>query len=139
MLHAILLEHKNTLRTRWIKKTREQRKKILLTAWPKMAESHRPDMQAIAHESVKQRCAGTKFRNDFLFPYINLEDFLKAKNLLLFFQSHGHTLPDVFAHHDLMALLLGRRSTAIQPLYIDGYTIFFCGALVPEAYGNLFA
>ena len=35
--------------------------------------------------------------------------------------------------------VLGRRSTAIQPLYIDGYTIFFCGALVPEAYGYLAA
>ena len=139
MLHAILLEHENTLRARWIKKTREQRKKILLTAWPKMPESHRPDMQAVCRESVEQRRAGTKFRNDFLFPYINLEDLLKAKNLLLFFQSRGHHLPDVFAHHDLMAVLLGRRSTAIQPLYIDGYTIFFCGALVPEAYGHLAA
>ena len=139
MLHAILLEHENTLRTRWIKKSREQRKKILLTAWPKMAESHRPDMQAIAREPVEQRRAGTKFRNEFLFPYINLEDLLRAKNLLLFFQSRGHTLPDAFAHHDLMAVFLGRRSTAIQPLYIDGYTIFFCGFLVPEGYGNLFA
>jgi hypothetical protein len=137
MLHAILLEHENTLRTRWIKKTREQRKKILLTAWPQMAESHRPDMQAISHESVEQRRAGTKFRNAFLFPYINLEDLLKAKNLLLFFQSRGHNLPEVFAHHDLMAAFLGRRSTAIQPLYIDGYTIFFAGVLVPEAYGML--
>ena len=135
MLHAILLEHESTLRTRWIKKSQEQRKKILLTAWPNMAASHRPDFQATGRESVEQRRAGTKFRNDFLFPYINLEDLLKAKNLLLFFQSRGHTKPDVFAHHDLMATLLGRRSTAIQPLYIDGYTMFFCGMLVPEGYG----
>ena len=94
-------------------------------------------MQAISHESIEQRRAGTKFRNTFLFPYINLEDLLTAKNLLLFFQSRGHNLPDVFAHHDLMATFLGRRSTAIQPLYIDGYTMFFCGTLVPEAYGML--
>ena len=46
-------------------------------------------------------------------------------------------MPDVFAHHDLMATLLGRRSTAIQPYYVDGYTMFFCGMLVPEAYGCL--
>ena len=46
MLHAILLEHENTLRTRWIKKSQDQRKKILLTAWPDMAASHRPDFQA---------------------------------------------------------------------------------------------
>jgi hypothetical protein len=139
MLNAILLEHENTLRTRWIKKTREQRKKILLTAWPQMAESHRPDMQAVGRESVEQRRARTNFRNAFLFPYINLEDLLKSKNLLLFFQSRGHNLPDVFAHHDLMAAIIGRRSTAIQPLYIDGYTMFFSGALVPETYGKIVA
>jgi hypothetical protein len=139
MLNAILFEHENTLRTRWIKKTREQRKRILLTAWPQMAESHRPDMQAVCRESIEQRRARTNFRNSFLFPYINLEDLLKSKNLLLFFQSRGHNLPDVFAHHDLMAAFLGRRSTAIQPLYIDGYTMFFSGALVPEAYGMIAA
>ena len=134
-LHAILLEHENTLRIRWIKKTREQRKKLLLTAWPKMAESYRPDMQAIARESIEQRREGTNYRTEFMFPYINLEDLLKAKNLLLFFQSRGHSLPDNFAHHDLMTTLLGRGSTAIHPLYIDGYTMFFCGMLVPEGYG----
>ena len=65
-LHAIVLEHENTLRTRWIKKSREQRKKILLTAWPNMASSHRPDMQAVSRETVEERRGGTKFRNDFL-------------------------------------------------------------------------
>lgn len=136
-LHAILLEHENTLRTRWIKKNQDQRKKILMAAWPNMAASHRPDFQALARESVEERRASTKFRKEFLFPYINLEDLLKARNLLLYFQSRGHTKPDVFAHHDLMAALLGRRSTAIQPPYVDGYTMFFCGMLVPEAYGSL--
>src|SRR5436305_15041085 len=63
MLHAILLEHENTLRTRWTKKSHEQRKKILLTAWPNMAASHRPDFQATGRETVEQRRAGTQFRN----------------------------------------------------------------------------
>src|SRR5271155_4962236 len=45
------LEHENTLRTRWIKKSREQRTKILLTAWPNMASSHRPDMHAVSRET----------------------------------------------------------------------------------------
>jgi hypothetical protein len=139
MLHAILLEHENTIRTRWIKKTHEQRKRVLLAAWPEMPELHRPDMQAITKESVEQRRKGTKFREAFWFPYINLEDLLKAKNLLLFFQSRGHNLPEVFAHHDLMATCLGRRSTAIQPLYVDGYTTFFSGAKVPEGYGTMAA
>jgi len=138
MLHAILLEHENTLRARWIKKSKEQRRKILLTAWPDMADSHRPDFKATGLESVEQRRAGTKFRKELLFPYINLEDLLKAKNLLLFFHSRGYTLPDVFAHHDYMASLLGRRSTGIQPCYVNGYTMYFAGILHQDGYGVCF-
>lgn len=70
ILHDIFLEHQNALRARWIKKSREQRRKILLTAWPNMADSHRPDFKATGLESVEQCGAGTKFRKEFFFPYL---------------------------------------------------------------------
>jgi hypothetical protein len=50
-LNAALLQHEDVLRKRWSKKNHEQRKKILLSAWPKMAATHRPDFQVLRRES----------------------------------------------------------------------------------------
>lgn len=45
-LNKILERHEDTIRKRWIKKTRPQRLKVLLNAWPNMAAVHRPDFEA---------------------------------------------------------------------------------------------
>ena len=59
-----------------------------------MAVMHRPDFHELRNDSKEPpRRNATRFRNEHLFPYINLEDLLKAHNLLLFFQSRGHNLP----------------------------------------------
>ena len=64
-LHNILLQHEDTLRKRWVKKSLPQRKKILLTAWPNMASTHRPDYEAFKRESDDERRKGTRFRNEY--------------------------------------------------------------------------
>lgn len=38
--------HKPTIQSRWAKKSKQKRLKILLDAWPGMAPSHRPDWEA---------------------------------------------------------------------------------------------
>jgi hypothetical protein len=139
-LHSILEQYEDVLRKRWIKKSREQRKKVLLTAWPNMAVTHRPDFGALARETddVRRRNA-SRFGNEYLFPYINLEDLLKPNNLLLFLNSRGYNKPDVFAFFDTQTHRLGDTSRVIQTPFINGYTMLLSGQTTAESYGKLLA
>lgn len=136
-LHEILGRYEELLRKRWMKKTHEQRKKILLAAWPNMSSTHRPDFQALQRESHQQRCNGTKFRDAYLWPYINVEDLTKGKSLLLFLNARGRHLPDEFAHADFDAAHLGHTSFAIRSAFLNLHTMLLRGQTTPEAYGRL--
>ena len=147
-LHDLLLHHEAVIRKRWLKKTQEQRKRVLLSAWPSMATSHRPDYQAFQKDPTADRLFGlprlirplrttTPYRNEFLYPYINLEDLLKTNNLLLFLNSRGHNKPDVFAYFDSKTHHLGRSTGAIQPAYLHGYTMLLTDQTTPTTYGRL--
>jgi hypothetical protein len=136
-LHRILLQHEAVLQKRWLKKTKDQRKKILLSAWPRMPLTHRPEFYAIQRESEEQRRTRSRFRDAYLFPYINQEDLLKAKNLLLLFHSRGHNKPDVFAFFDLKSQKIRRTSGVIVPSYLSGYTMLLTGKTTPETYGSI--
>jgi hypothetical protein len=136
-LHEILERHEGVLRKRWMKKTKQQREKILLSAWPGMATTHRPDFQAFKTESDQRRQNRTQFRDAYLFPYINLEDLSKAKNLLLLLHSRGHTKPHVFAFFDFETQQIGLTSGAIVPPYLGSYTMLLTGETSPETYGRL--
>lgn len=52
---------------------------ILLKAWPDMAAVHRPDFQAFRKEPESAHYAGTRYRDHFIWPYINKEDLTKPK------------------------------------------------------------
>ncbi|MCJ1246838.1 hypothetical protein MMC30_004047 [Trapelia coarctata] len=138
-LHWILERHEEIIRKRWMKKTREQRKKVLLGAWPNMSSTHRPDFQALQRETPQQRSSGTKFREAFLWPYINLEDLSSSKLLLLFLNSRGHHLPEAFAHADYEASHVGMTSLAIQSPFLNEHTILLRGQTTPKTYGQLVA
>lgn len=45
-----------------------------LAVRPNIPQTHRPDFRALERESPKQMQSGTKFRDAFMWPYINLED-----------------------------------------------------------------
>lgn len=103
-----------------------------------MAVTHRPDFDALMRETIDvRRRNASQFRNEYLFPFINLEDLLKANNLLLFLNSRGHNKPDVFAFLDTQTHPLGGTSLAIQPPYVGGYTMLLSGQTSPESYGKL--
>jgi hypothetical protein len=112
-LQKILDRHEGTLRKRWMKKTKAQRREILLTAWPDIPSTHRPDFQAFRKEPHQKGPQGTKFKNAYLWPYITVEDLVQAKSLLLFLNSRGRNPPSKFAHADFEASNLGRVSGAI--------------------------
>ncbi|KAK3669234.1 hypothetical protein LTR78_010888 [Recurvomyces mirabilis] len=139
LLRAIMERHEATIQKRWRKKTKVQRLKILLTAWPEMAASHRPDYFALRKETAEERRAGTKYRAYFLWPYINQEDLTDAKKLLLLFQARGRSSPDVFAIADEQAAHLGFTSGAIVQPFLNNYTMYFSGRSTAEVYGEIVA
>jgi hypothetical protein len=79
-LREVLRRHEATIQRRWSKKSKAQRLNVLLKAWPNMPLTHRPDFDAFRRESEPQRNAGTKFKQDYLWPYINQEDLTKPRS-----------------------------------------------------------
>lgn len=136
MLNQILMRHEETLRKRWTKRTKDARKKVLVQARPSMPERHRPDFRALERESPKQ-LQNSKFRDSFLFPYLNLEDLSQSRPLLLMLNSRGRNLPCAFAHADFEAIHVGHVSGAIQPAFLNEYTMLLHGQTTPETYGKL--
>ena len=110
---------------------------MLLTAWPNMSTTHRPDFVALRSESLVQRKSGTKYKHAYMFPFINLEDLVKAKNLLLLFHSRGHNLPSVFAWTDLKTQSLYFASGAARVLGLEGYTMLLTNQITASTYGRL--
>lgn len=136
-LNAILIRHEEALRKRWLKRTRDQRKKILLTAWPDMPAIHRPDFYALTKETPEQRRGTTKFYDHFLYPEINVHDLTEARLLLVFLNSRGRHRPEEFAHADANATHIGRTSGAIRPAFLNQHTMLLSGQSKPEYYGQL--
>lgn len=136
-LYAILERHEAVIRRRWAKKSQEQRKKILLSAWPNMSSNHRPDYKALQKETPKERARGTKYSDAYLWPYINIEDLIQGKSLLLFLNSRGRNQPEAFSNADLEAAHVGVVSTAIQRPFLNGHTMLLHGQLSCETYGKL--
>jgi hypothetical protein len=134
-LNSILQRYEDILRKRWIKKSKEQRKNLLLAAWPNMSLTHRPDFQAQFRETEEQRRTATRSRDTYLCPYINLEDLCKVKNLLLMLQSRGHNRPHVFSYRDsIMQPAINVR--AINVVHLDKYSMDLSGETA-ETYGRL--
>ncbi|KAF9763319.1 hypothetical protein IL306_003164 [Fusarium sp. DS 682] len=137
-LGKILERHEITLQRRWTKKTRQQRLKILLEAWPGMPTTHRPDFDAFRRETPEQRRAGkTEYRDAFMWPYINQEDLSQTKPLLLLLNARGRNCPSTFASADWEAMHLGTVSEAISAIFLNRYTMVLNGASSVDEYGVL--
>ncbi|KAK1752697.1 hypothetical protein QBC47DRAFT_432351 [Echria macrotheca] len=112
-LRQIVAHLEPVLQHRWTKKTKSERIRILLDAWPSMPSMHRPDMWASPkdisiseeHPEVLQN------RGYYLWPYINQEDLSNCKNLILMIDSRGRHHPSDFAAADFAATRLGRQLT----------------------------
>ncbi|KAH7124217.1 hypothetical protein EDB81DRAFT_812100 [Dactylonectria macrodidyma] len=139
ILVKILARHEETIQKRWTKKTRQQRLRILLKAWPDMPTSHRPDFEAFTKESPEQRERGTQHADSFMWPYINLEDLSQTRLLLLLLNARGHNPPSAFAGADNDAMHLGKVSRAIVPIFLNEHIMVLNGADSAEEYGKLLA
>ncbi|KAF9945186.1 hypothetical protein BGZ72_001585 [Mortierella alpina] len=135
LLNHIVQRHEATIQKRWLKKTREQRKSILLRAWPNMATTHRPDLEAF----FKEENAKTKVRDAYMWPHINQEDLLKPKLLLIFLNSRARNYPSAFAGADHQSFRFATTSYKVPAAFLNEYTMMFTGRNTPETYGELYS
>ncbi|KIW14764.1 hypothetical protein PV08_07549 [Exophiala spinifera] len=134
IIHDILARREEVIRKRWVNKKKEQRKKILLDAWPGMPERHRPDFYELGKTGARSASRNTEA---FKYPYVNQEDLLHGRALLLFLNSRGRNPPHTFAHADLDATHLGQTSKMIIPVFLNGYTMYIAGESDSDTYGRL--
>ena len=80
---------------------------------------------------------GTRYRDCFLWPYINLEDLTKPRTLLLFMSARGRHQPGEFAAADGEAFHFGITSQAIVPAFLNEHVMMFTGRTEPDTYGQL--
>ncbi|KAI1645504.1 uncharacterized protein F4817DRAFT_343539 [Daldinia loculata] len=137
-LRDILMRHEATIQKRWNKKTRQQKQKILLNAWPDMAVTHRPDFDAFWRTGKSHGGASEEnFRDCYLLPQINQEDLLKPKTLLLLLNARGRNSPSEFAAADFEAMHLGLVTNNMRSIFLIGYTLALHGAHNATEYGKL--
>ncbi|KAF2164008.1 hypothetical protein M409DRAFT_68229 [Zasmidium cellare ATCC 36951] len=139
LLRDILDKHEATIQKRWKKKTKEQKRKVITAAWkdddlPKM---HRPDFEAFRRQVDSQGKAGKIQRESFMWPFLNQEDLLKPRSLLLLLNSRGRNSPAEFAAADIEAIHLGIVSFAIKPAFLNEHVMLFTGRNTAETYGQL--
>lgn len=142
LLYDIVSRHEATIQRRWAKKSSKQRLAIIIPAWGfKMAAVHRPDFDAFKKESPQQRVAGggARYRDSFLWPYINQEDLSKAKTLPLLLNARARHPPSAFAGVDGETMHVGIVCQAIVPIFLNQWTMMLNGITKDEDYGRLVA
>jgi hypothetical protein len=131
----ILMCHESTIQKRWFKWKQEQRRAILLKSWgSNMALHHRPDWHAIYGQTDKNE---TESGIALMYPYINQEDLVKPRSLLLFLQSRGKHHRGKFAAADLEAMHLGVSMKRIGAGLLPGYVMMFTNHKQIARYGEL--
>lgn len=130
-LHVIIEHHEETIRKRWLKKTREQRKRILNAVWPGMATSHRPDIDQFKRKRNSQEA--------YKWPSINTDDLSKPKLFLLFLSARARNQPFAFARADINACRFGITSRALIPGFLNEHVMMFTGRTSSNTYGELIA
>ncbi|TLD07975.1 hypothetical protein E2P81_ATG10280 [Venturia nashicola] len=135
-LRDLLMRHESTIRKRWLKKGANWRSKILLTAMPDIPLQHRADFEGYRNLNNRGVQRGrTCSAEAHLMPYINKEDLLHDRHLLLFLNSRGRNPPGVFTWTDAEKAHLALDWTDMNEphTHSDSYMMVFCST--PRDYG----
>lgn len=133
-IRLIIERYESIIHKRWFKRTREQRRRVLLAAWPHMLPHHRPDLEAFRREKAPGPAG---FVDPYLWPYINQEDLLKSKLFLIFLNARGRNPPSAFTGADADSTSFGRAMEKLEVSYLFAYSLMFAGRDTPETYGEL--
>lgn len=79
-----------------------------------------------------------KFREAYLWPYINVHDLSKAKTLPLFLAARAQDTPNTFAHAEFEAIRLGIVSESVMTPFLNNHT-FMLNRWDRHRYGELIA
>lgn len=131
VLNRIVERHESAIRKRWTKRTTEQRRKLLLRAWPGMPRKHSPDFWAFLKKLDDV--------NAYKWPQINQEDLVKSKLFLMMVNSRARSYPSAFAAADMELWRFGFASGKIRPIFLNEYVMMFTGRDTPETYGQLYS
>jgi hypothetical protein len=138
-LNAIIIRHEALIRKRWLKKSTSQRRAVLLETWPDMTESHRPDCLELANnlkEALQLRDKITSPSDACTWPYVNLEDLLKPKSLLIFLNARGRNAPMSFARSEHKFNPLAECSPCRPEPEVDKYLLYLSSDPDPLQYGS---
>ncbi|PIA88908.1 hypothetical protein CB0940_07670 [Cercospora beticola] len=136
LLKKILERHEATIQKRWLKKTREQKRKIILAAWGgTMPVTHRPDFAVF--RKMTERGVGAQYRSELMWPFINQEDLTKPKTLLLFLNARGRNDPCDFAAAEYESMHIGIVTESITPAFLNLHVMLFNGKRTEAEYGRL--
>ncbi|KAF7596848.1 hypothetical protein BBP40_012448 [Aspergillus hancockii] len=86
-----------------------------------------PHLDAFRRVSESDRDRGTKYRDCFMWSYINQEDLLNTKALPLLLNARGRHPPSQFAATDMGAVRLGMVTKAIMPISLNGHVMILNG------------
>ncbi|KAF2821817.1 hypothetical protein CC86DRAFT_410896 [Ophiobolus disseminans] len=139
-INTILTFHEARIRKHWLKKSKAQKQNLLLKAWPNMSSRYRPDIERrLSGRDANLTIAEAQEEEypEFKWPYINLEDLLRPKALLIFVNSRGHHHPDEFAYSDLELAPIFKLRKEFLANRQENVTMAFIGRRSPETYGEV--
>ncbi|KAK5125371.1 hypothetical protein LTR85_000480 [Meristemomyces frigidus] len=137
-LHSILERHEAVIQKRWMKKTKTQKQKVILAAWPGMSANHRPDFDAARRASSGNRSVQkTTHKDAFMWPDMNQEDLLRPRTLLILLNAKGRNSPCAFWKLDIDACHVGYTISAIEEPYLNRHTMLFKDRTTAETFGEL--
>jgi hypothetical protein len=94
-LNAIVQRHEGAIRIRWRRKSPAKRRELLQVVFPGIPDLHRPDVDNM-HGNFTDCPCGQPYHaatSSELRPYINSEDLLDAKSLLVFINARARNRP----------------------------------------------
>ncbi|KAI0158065.1 hypothetical protein GGR57DRAFT_510319 [Xylariaceae sp. FL1272] len=112
---------------------------LLFASWPRMPKSHRPDLEALRFVARTSEEPGDAWRGHLMWPYINLADLLKPRNLLLLMNSRSRDTPSAFASADFHGMHLGTttRLLSLGTMDYPGYSVSLNGAQDLKGYRSV--
>jgi hypothetical protein len=138
-LNMLVLVHEAIIRKHWLKKSRAHKQELLLKAWPNMSARHRPDLERhlSGQDSTLKKAQASANFDEYMLPYINLEDLLCPAVLLMFVNSRGRHHPNEFAYSDLELAPIFKLREEFLALRTCNFTMAFIGRETPDTYGEI--
>ena len=128
-LKSVVLQHESLICSRWRKKPKTEKVKVLLAAKPDMPEMHRPDIATFMSRRG--------ILADHPWPHINIEDLILPNTLLIFINTRARHPPDKFAYSDLQLAPLAKLHPEFLALRKDLFTMSFLHGESHDDYAQL--